>query len=154
MLLFFFFQFGDTKLNSDIKITSPVESIDITDNSLMTFVKELKSMVHDVVRKIRECTLKTDHISFSSEQLKLAHAVYVYYNQRRIQDNMSKEKMKPDNILKKNTTDENTKISDEIVLTRLDIKRQADQLVNQFKEKDLNASKNKRKPISFRKKFK
>lgn len=127
--------------------------METTDKNLIKFVEELKSMVHAAVQKMRRCVLKSEHIDYSSEQLRVACALYVYQNQNRIQGNILKQKIKQDNILKNDLEDDNPKISSETVLTRVDIKRQADQLIKNVKEKDLDVSKNKRKPISFRKSF-
>lgn len=141
----------DIEQNSNIKLASQIESMGTTDSDLMILIEELKSMVYKFDRTIRRCLLIIDQITFCPDKLKLAHALYVFQNQKRIQDNIFKERRKLNSILKRNAASEKPKISKNIILTRLDTKKQADQFVKHFNEKDLDCSKNKRKPISFRK---
>lgn len=118
----------------------------------MKLIEEIKSMIGVIDGKFRWCNLIIPD-EFDSKQLNFARAMYVYKVQEYIQADIMKRRLKFSLLLKKNKSIEMPKKSGEDILTRDDMKRQAEIIVKYFNEKDTDSSKNKRKPISFRKSF-
>jgi len=117
----------------------------------MKSIENIKSMIIIINGKFKWCNLIIPD-EFDSKQLNFARAMYVYKVQEFIQAELTQKKIKLSLLIKKNKADDMPKKS-EYILTRDDMKRQAELIVKMFHEKDTDSSKNKRKPISFRKSF-
>ncbi|XP_060856443.1 uncharacterized protein LOC132934181 [Metopolophium dirhodum] len=142
----------DSKQFEFIKtLTSQENTIDNGTEELMKSIEDIKSMIVIINGKFRWCNLIIPD-EFDSKQLNFARAMYVYKVQEFIQAELTKKKIKLSLLIKKNKADDMPKKS-EYILTRDDMKRQAELIVKMFNEKDTDSSKNKRKPISFRKSF-
>lgn len=114
-------------------------------------LEELKSMLGEIEGKIRWCNIIIPD-DFDPDNLNMAYALYAYKVQAHIQEDLLKKQKKLGGTLKKKVYEEIPSTSNDI-LTRLDVKREAELIIKYFNEKDLDTSKNKRKPISFRKSF-
>ncbi|CAI6356831.1 unnamed protein product [Macrosiphum euphorbiae] len=135
-----------------IKTLTPQENtIDTGTEELMKSIEDIKSMIVIINGKFKWCNLIIPD-EFDSKQLNFARAMYVYKVQEFVQAELIKKKIKLSLLIKKNKADDMPKKS-EYILTRDDMKRQAELIVKMFNEKDTDSSKNKRKPISFRKSF-
>lgn len=89
---------------------------------------------------------------YDSNQLSKAHALYSYKVQAHIQEEiLERRKILENNSRGKIVID--IPVYSHPITSREETKRQADLIVKYFNEKDLDHSKNKRKPISFRKSF-
>lgn len=108
-------------------------------------------MIDEIEAKIRWSGLIITE-DLNSEQLNFARALYVYKVQSNIQEYTLKRKQQMENISKRKLT-LNIPLNSQAVIPREETKKQADLIVKYFNEKDLDYSKNKRKPISFRKSF-
>jgi len=117
----------------------------------MKSIEDIKSMIVVINGKFGWCNLIIPD-EFDFKQLNFARAMYVYKVQEFIHAEILKKNMKFSLLIKKSKATDMPKKS-EYILTRDDMKRQADQIVKMFNEKDTDSSKNKRKPISFRKSF-
>lgn len=108
-------------------------------------------MIGEIVEKIRWCNMIiTD--DFDPEKLNLARALFEYQVQTYIQDDLLRKKKKMD-ALKRKITIEIPRKSEVVLKSRDDTKKEAEKILKYFKKKDLDKSKNKRKPISFRRSF-
>ncbi|CAH1731997.1 unnamed protein product [Aphis gossypii] len=143
----------DNKQLSFIKmnLTSQENTLDNTAEELTTLIEEVKSMIGVIDGKFRWCNLIIPD-EFDSKQMNFARAMYVFKVQEYIHADLAKRQMRFSLLLKQNKSTDMPKKSEDI-LTREDMKRQAEQIVKYFNEKDTDSSKNKRKPISFRKSF-
>lgn len=122
-----------------------------SDEELTAYLEDLKSMITEIEAKIRWSGLIfTD--DFSDDQFNLARAMYVYKVQAHIQEYMLKRKNELENISRRKMNVD-IPLNSQTITSREETKRQADLIVKYFNEKDLDRSKNKRKPISFRKSF-
>lgn len=130
---------------------APEKPVESPYTELNTFFEGLKSMISEIDGKIRWCNMIiTD--DFDSEKLNLARALYEYQVQTHIQDDLLKKQKKLD-ALKRKVSIEIPRKSEVVLKSRDDTKREAEEILTYFKEKDLDKSKNKRKPISFRRSF-
>ncbi|XP_003243194.1 uncharacterized protein LOC100572209 [Acyrthosiphon pisum] len=142
----------DSKQFEFIKtLTSQENTIDTGTEELMKSIEDIKSMIVIINGKFRWCNLIIPD-EFDSKQLNFARAMYVYKVQEFIQTELTQKQIKLSLLIKKNRADDMPKKS-EYISTRDDMKRQAELIVKMFNEKDTDSSKNKRKPISFRKSF-
>ncbi|XP_025198001.1 uncharacterized protein LOC112596499 [Melanaphis sacchari] len=143
----------DNKQLSFIKMNliSQENTLDTASEELTKLIEDVKYMISVIDGKFRWCNLIIPD-EFDSKQLNFARAMYVFKVQEYIQADITKRKLKFSLLLKKNKSTDMPKKSEDI-LTRDDMKRQAEQIVKYFNEKDTDSSKNKRKPISFRKSF-
>lgn len=120
---------------------------------LNAFMQDLKFMMIEINRKIRWCN-KIIPDNFDPNKMNLARAIYMYKVRAHIDnDCLRRESKKKTNHLKKIVSITDFTRNPEPVLTREDTKKQAEEIVAYFNEKDQDRSKNKRKPISFRKNF-
>lgn len=134
-----------------MNLTSQENTLDNTAEELTTLIEEVKSMIGVIDGKFRWCNLIIPD-EFDSKQMNFARAMYVFKVQEYIHADLAKRQMRFSLLLKQNKSTDMPKKSEDI-LTREDMKRQAEQIVKYFNEKDTDSSKNKRKPISFRKSF-
>lgn len=134
-----------------MNLTSQENTLDNTAQELITLIEEVKSMIGVIDGKFRWCNLIIPD-EFDSKQMNFARAMYVFKVQEYIHADLTKRQMRFSLLLKQNKSTDMPKKSEDI-LTREDMKRQAEQIVKYFNEKDTDSSKNKRKPISFRKSF-
>lgn len=134
-----------------MNLTSQENTLDNTAEELITLIEEVKSMIGVIDGKFRWCNLIIPD-EFDSKQMNFARAMYVYKVQEYIHADLAMRQMRFSLLLKQNKSTDMPKKSEDI-LTREDMKRQAEQIVKYFNEKDTDSSKNKRKPISFRKSF-
>jgi len=134
-----------------MNLTSQENTLDNTAEELITLIEEVKSMIGVIDGKFRWCNLIIPD-EFDSKQMNFARAMYVFKVQEYIHADLAKRQMRFSLFLKQNKSTDMPKKSEDI-LTREDMKRQAEQIVKYFNEKDTDSSKNKRKPISFRKSF-
>lgn len=129
---------------NDIKVRT-------SDEELSAYLEDFKSMITEIEAKIRWSGLIfTD--DFSADQFNLARAMYVYKVQAHIQEYSLKRKKELENISRRKMNID-IPLNTQTITSREETKRQADLIVKYFNEKDLDRSKNKRKPISFRKSF-
>lgn len=143
----------DTKQLSftNMNVTSRESALDTSTEESMNLIQEVKSMIAEIDGKFRWCNLIIPD-EFDAKQLNFARAMYMYKVQEYIQDDLMKKKIKFAFLSKKNSSADMPKKSEEI-LSRDDMKKQAELFVKLFNEKDTDISKNKRKPISFRRSF-
>jgi len=134
-----------------MNLTSQENTLDNTAEELIALIEEVKSMIGVIDGKFRWCNLIIPD-EFDSKQMNFARAMYVFKVQEYIHADLAKKQMRFSLLLKQNKSTDMPKKSEDI-LTREDMKRQAEQIVKYFNEKDTDSSKNKRKPISFRKSF-
>lgn len=109
-------------------------------------------MLSEIEGKIRWCNMIIPD-DFNQDNFNLAHALYAFKIQTYIQEDSLKKQKKLENISRKKVYVDTPKTSNALLLTREDVKKQAKLIIKYFNEKDLDSSKNKRKPISFRKSF-
>lgn len=119
---------------------------------LTTFIQDLKSMMKEINRKIRWCN-KIIPDNFDPNKMNLARAIYMYKVRAHIDNDCLRRENKKNNQLKKIVSITDFTRNPEPILTREDTKKKAEEVVAYFNEKDQDRSKNKRKPISFRKNF-
>lgn len=108
-------------------------------------------MLSEIEGKIRWCNIIIPD-DFNPDNLNMAYALYAFKVQAHIQEDLLKKRKKVESTSRKKVYEDIPNTSNEI-LTRQDVKREAEQIIKYFNEKDLDTSKNKRKPISFRKSF-
>lgn len=109
-------------------------------------------MISEINGKIRWCNLIIPD-DFDPNKLNLARAIYMYKVQVHIENDCLKKESKNINTSKKKLSITDFNKNPKPILTREDTKKQAEEIVTFFNEKDQDRSKNKRKPISFRKSF-
>lgn len=112
---------------------------------------ELRSMINEIEGKIRWCNLIIIN-NFDSDKLNLSRALFDFKVQAHIQHDSLNKQIKFENDSRRKVMPEITRTTQKII-TREHTKKQAALIIKYFNEKDLDRSKNKRKPISFRRQF-
>lgn len=124
--------------------------MDIPDLKLAQLIKEANSLVSQIDVKIRCCTAMFSS-NYTNEQMNIARAVYIFKVQKHIQEQVLKEQIMLKKKKLKNPKD--IPMPPKVILSREETKKRADRVLKYIAEKDTDKSKNKRKPISFRKSF-
>lgn len=106
----------------------------------------------EINRKIRWCN-KIIPDNFDPNKMNLARAIYMYKVRAHIDNDCLRRENKKINHLKKIVSITDFAKNPEPISTREDTKKQSEEIVTYFNEKDQDRSKSKRKPISFRKNF-
>lgn len=117
---------------------------------LTVFLADLKYMISEINGKLRWCK-RIIPDDFDPNKLNLARAIYMYKVQVHIENDCLMKERKIVNTTKKKVSIIDFNKSPKPILTREDTKKQAEEIVTYFNEKDQDRSKNKRNPISFRK---
>lgn len=145
------------KLNYTIHFIDPSVNINfpksntqdnIIDTSTFSLSDKCQKIIFEIKNKIRWCMKIT--VDFDQSNLNWARSIYDFKYHTFIQE--YKKPRKPLDLSRKRAPEIGPKYS-QIILTREQTKKQANNIVKYFETKDLDSSKNKRKPISFRKKF-
>lgn len=145
------FTVDDIKRYSNFDQTLQDIILETPDKELASYLEELNYIIDEIEAKIRWSGLIITE-DLNSEQLNIARALYVYKVQSHIQEYTLNRKQQMENLSKRKLT-LNIPLNSQAVIPREETKTQADLIVKYFNEKDLDYSKNKRKPISFRKSF-
>lgn len=108
-------------------------------------------MISESEGKIRWCNLivLTD---FDSAKLNFSRAIFDFKVQTHIQGDSLEKKIKYENDARRKSIPEVHRKLD-VILTREDTKKQAELVLKYFKEKDMDSSKNRRKPMTFRREY-
>lgn len=113
-------------------------------------IKDTHFLVTQIDIKVKHCTAMFTN-KLSTEQMNMARAVYISKVQEHIQENILKEQMELKR--KKLKRVEDIPMPPKVILSREETKKQAERVLKYIEEKDTDKSKNKRKPISFRRSY-
>lgn len=125
--------------------------MEIPDVQLARLIKDADASVNEIYVKVKCCMAIVSPYSFTSEQMNQARAVYFFKNQERIQNKILKEQREQKK--KQLMVAKDISTPPKVILSREETKKRAELVLKYMAEKDTDKSKNRRKPISFRKKF-
>ncbi|VVC36856.1 Hypothetical protein CINCED_3A000984 [Cinara cedri] len=140
----------DTKRYSNLN-TPQNEILGAPNAEILAYLLELKSMISKSEGKIRWCNLIILN-DFNSAKLNLSRAIFDFKVQTHIQGDLLEKQIKFESDARRKVIPEITRKSD-VILTREDTKKQAELILKYFAEKDTDSSKNRRKPMTFRREF-